>query len=301
MKALPAGMQAHLDSGATTLAWCWRIERADGQVFGFTEHDRPLVFAATTYEAESGFGASELRSLGDLSVDSQDIQGALRSDRISETDILDGRWDNARVEVWLVNWADVAQRLLMRRGTIGQVRRGKAAFEAEVRSLAHLLNQPVGRTFQFFCDAALGDARCGVAITGPAYRGTGSVAAVVGDRTFTVTTGLGAFATGWFDYGFVEWTSGPNSGRRAEVSTHSLSAGTARIALIEPPVRLIAPGHAFAITAGCDKRHTTCRDRFGYAINFRGFPSIPGDDLVVRYPADSDPNTGNPLRPLADG
>ena len=29
MKALPAGLQAHLDSGATTLAWCWRITRAD--------------------------------------------------------------------------------------------------------------------------------------------------------------------------------------------------------------------------------------------------------------------------------
>ena len=42
MKSLSAALQAHLDSGTTTLAWCWRIERADGVVFGFTDHDRPL-------------------------------------------------------------------------------------------------------------------------------------------------------------------------------------------------------------------------------------------------------------------
>ena len=33
MKSLPAGMQAHLDDGTTTLAWCWRIERADGALY----------------------------------------------------------------------------------------------------------------------------------------------------------------------------------------------------------------------------------------------------------------------------
>ena len=58
MKTLPAGLQAHLDSGATTLAWCWRITRADGAVFGFTDHDRPLAFAGTDFEPDSGFNAS---------------------------------------------------------------------------------------------------------------------------------------------------------------------------------------------------------------------------------------------------
>ena len=39
MKTLLPALQAHLDGGATTLAWCWRIERSDGVVFGFTDHD----------------------------------------------------------------------------------------------------------------------------------------------------------------------------------------------------------------------------------------------------------------------
>jgi uncharacterized phage protein (TIGR02218 family) len=140
--------------------------------FGFTDHDRTLSFDGTEFEPESGLTASEVRSGSDLSVDAQDAQGVLSSDRITETDILDGRWDNAAVEVWRVNWAAPAQRVLMRRGAIGQIRRGRLAFVAEVRSLAHVLGQTVGRTFQASCDAALGDARCGVNLEAPAFKGT---------------------------------------------------------------------------------------------------------------------------------
>ena len=207
MKTLSAALQAHLDSGTTTLAWCWRIERADGVVFGFTDHDRPLAFGGVTYEPESGFAASEIRSGTDLAVDAQEAEGVLTSDTITETDILDGRWDNAAVEVWRVNWSAVGQRVLMRRGAIGQVRRGRLAFVAEVRSLAHVLNQTVGRTFQHACDAELGDARCGVDLDDPAYKGTGSVTALTGDRSFTAS-GLGSFAAGWFTLGRLTWTSG---------------------------------------------------------------------------------------------
>ena len=294
MKLLPSGMQAHLDDGTTTLAWCWRIERADGETFGFTDHDRPLEIAGMSYEPDTGFAASEIRASADFSVDGQDAEGALRSDRITETDILDGRWDNAAIEVWRVNWEDVAQRVLMRRGNIGQIRRGKQVFVAEVRSLTHFLNQPVGRTYQYYCDAELGDARCGVSLAAPSYSGSGSVATVSGDRTFT-TSALGGFAANWFALGRVEWTSGANAGRRAEVSIHSVAAGVAKITLIEAPVRVIAPGDGFFIQAGCDKQFVTCRSKFGSGVNFRGFPSIPGDDTIVRYPTQGDGSTGQPL------
>ena len=133
MKSLTPSLQAHLDDGTTTLAWCWRITRADGVGFGFTDHDLTLTFDGTEFEPESGLTASEVRSGSDLSVDSQDAEGVLTSDRITETDILDGLWDNAEVEVWRVNWARPGQRVLLRRGAIGQIRRGRLAFVAEVR------------------------------------------------------------------------------------------------------------------------------------------------------------------------
>lgn len=294
MKALNSNLQAHLSSGATTLAWCWRLTRSDGAVFGFTDHDRPLIFEGTEFEPDSGLTAGEIRSGSSLEVDAQDAEGVLTSDRISETDIFDGRWDNASVEVWRVNWADTSQRVLMRVGALGEIRRGRVAFTAEVRSLAHVLGQTVGRTFQATCDAALGDARCGVNMLTASNRGTGSVAAVLRDRTFSAS-GLGAFAAGWFSFGVLEWTSGANSGRRVEIAGHELSSGSAIITLVESPARGIAPSDAFIIFAGCDKSAATCQGKFANILNFRGFPHIPGQDTVLRYATKSGGNTGGVL------
>lgn len=294
MKTLIPALQAHLDEGTTTLAWCWRITRSDGATFGFTDHDQIISFDGTEFEPESGLTASEVRSGSDLSVDAQDAEGVLTSERITETDILDGRWDNAEVEVWRVNWQEPDQRVMMRRGAIGQVRRGRLAFVAEVRSLAHVLGQTVGRTFQATCDAALGDGRCRVDLDDPTYLGAGTVAEILRDRAFAAS-GLAAFTSGWFAFGTVEWTSGANAGRRAEVLAHALTESIATITLLEAPVRPIAETDAFTIRAGCDKRLETCTAKFGNVVNFRGFPHIPGQDAVIRYATRDGGHEGNVL------
>jgi uncharacterized phage protein (TIGR02218 family) len=282
MKSLPPGLQAHLDDGTTTLSWCWRITRGDGLAFGFTDHDRVLSFDGTSFEPESGLTASEVRSGSDLSVDAQEAEGVLTSDRITETDILDGCWDNATVELWRVNWQDPAQRVLLRQGAIGQIRRGRVAFVAEVRSLSHLLGQAVGRTFQAQCDATLGDARCGVDLEGAAFKGNGTVAQVIRSRVM-LAEGLAGFAPGWFTHGWLEWADGSNAGRRAEIALHEVSEGFAILTLLEDPVRPLTDGDSFTIRAGCDKRIVTCAAKFANALNFRGFPTIPGQDTILRY------------------
>jgi uncharacterized phage protein (TIGR02218 family) len=156
------------------------------------------------------------------------------------------------------------------------------SFVAEVRSMAHVLGQTVGRVYQGTCDAALGDSRCGVNIAAAAYRGTGAVVDPIRDGAFTAS-GLGGFASGWFSFGHLEWTSGPNSGRLAEVMLHEIASGVVTITLLEAPVRAVAGGNAFTIRAGCDKRSATCAAKFSNIANFRGFPHIPGQDAVVRY------------------
>jgi len=294
MKSFSTSLQTHLDSGTTTLAWCWRLTRNDGAVFGFTDHDRPLTFDGTTFEPESGFTASEIRSGSDLSVDAQEAEGVLTSTTITETDILDGRWDNATVEIWRVNWADTTSRALLRRGAIGQVRRGRLHFVAEMRSLAHVLGQTLGRTFQASCDAALGDSRCGIDLNGAAFKASGTVVTLSGDRGFAVS-GLSGFSNGWFALGALHWLTGANTGRRVEVLSHVISGADVKITLLETPVRPMEVGNTFDIFAGCDKRFETCQARFANAVNFRGFPHIPGQDTIIRYAAKGDANAGSVL------
>jgi uncharacterized phage protein (TIGR02218 family) len=294
MKALSPALQAHLDAGTTTLAWCWRLTRRDGGVFGFTDHDRALEFDATAFEPEAGMTASELRHGSDLAVDAQDAEGALTSERISEPDIAAGLWDGAEVEVWRVNWQDTSQRVLLRRGAIGQIRRGRLAFVAEMRSLAHVLGQTVGRVFQSTCDASLGDARCGVDLEAPAFRGAGVMLEVRRDRAFRVS-GLSGFEVGLFALGALDWTSGANAGLRFEVAQHDVREASVALTLMQAPVRQVAEGDAFVVRAGCDKRLETCAGRFANALNFRGFPHIPGNDAVIRYARRDGSNMGAPL------
>ena len=206
----------------------------------------------------------------------------LPSDRITETDFLGGSWNSAAVDVWRVNRATPAPRVLLRRAAIGQNRRGRLAFVAKVRSPAHVLGQTVGRTFQASCDAGLGDARCGVNLKGPALKGTGAVIDVLRDRACTAS-GLGTFAASWSTFGLVEWSTGANARRRVEVLSHDLVASVAILTLLEAPVRPIAATNAFTVRAGCDKRIATCGAKFANVANFRSFPHIPGQDAVLRY------------------
>jgi uncharacterized phage protein (TIGR02218 family) len=170
----------------------------------------------------------------------------------------------------------------------------RVAFVAEVRSLAHVLGQTVGRTFQATCDAALGDARCGVNLEALAFKGTGAIIDLLRDRAFTAS-GLGGFTSGWFTFGTLDWTSGANAGRQAEVLSHDLVDGVAILTLLEAPVRAIAMSDTFTIRAGCDKRIATCGTKFINIVNFRGFPNIPGQDAVLRYASQDGGHEGNVL------
>jgi uncharacterized phage protein (TIGR02218 family) len=287
VKILPAGLQDHLDEGATTLCWCWRIARRDALVQGFTDHDEAVVFDGVAYEAASGMTASEVQSSLGLAVDNLNVQGALSSAGIDEAALAAGLYDNAAIEIWRVNWAAPAQRVLMRKGTLGEVKRGAHGFAAEIRGLAQALNRPVGRAFGHSCDADLGDTRCTVDLDDAAFRGSGTVASAIDARRFAVT-GLDGFASGWFAQGLLSWTSGANDGRSMDVKRHAVSAAAVGIELWRPMSETVAPGDTFTIAAGCDKQFATCKAKFANQENFRGFPHMPGNDAVLSYPAHGD-------------
>ncbi len=283
MKTLPPGLQDHLDSGATTLCWCWRIARADGATQGFTDHDLPVAFDGVTCEAASGITASEVQSTLGLAVDNLTVTGALSSATLNEHDLAAGLYDDAAIEIWRVNWASPDQRVLMRKGNLGQVTRAKTAFQAEVRGLAHRLNQPVGRAYGYSCDADLGDARCTIALDDPIFSGSGVVAGVTDNRRFAVS-GLDAYTDQWFTGGRLVFTGGANANRAMEVKRHAVSGIAVTIELWQAMSEAVAAGDAFTITAGCDKQFTTCKAKFDNAVNFRGFPTMPGNDAVMSYP-----------------
>ncbi|MCH9806771.1 MAG: DUF2163 domain-containing protein [Alphaproteobacteria bacterium] len=282
MKDIPLALQASLDSGATTLCWCWRITRRDGVKMGFTDHDRDLTFAGTTFEAAAGFTASEISETVGLSVDNLEVTGALTSDRLSEADLAAGFYDDAHVEIFRVDWMAPANRVLMRTGSLGEVSRSGGIFQSEVRGLSHYLQQPKGRVFQYTCDADLGDARCKVNTGAVANRGVGTVLEFISPRKFRASA-LSLFQSDHFTRGILKFTSGPALGQQLEIKAHIRTSEAITLETWVPVREPLTTGVNFEVRAGCDKTLATCIEKFSNAKNFQGFPHIPGNDFVASH------------------
>jgi uncharacterized phage protein (TIGR02218 family) len=286
MRDIAPALAARL-GGATTLCHCWRLLLQDGTRLGFTDHDENITFDSTVFAAASGFDAGAVDSELGLSIGGGEVSGALSADAIEEADLVGGRYDGARVETWLVDWTTTEARLLFDVGVIGEVRRSEFAFTAEVRSLAAYFDEPQGRYFQLGCAADLGDSRCMIDLTQPAYRCVGVVASTDGRMMLTVA-GAG-FADGFFTGGSVLFTSGANAGQRATIKSHRDDAGAAIVSLWAATGKSIAAGDAVILVAGCDKSLATCTAKFANQVNFRGFPHMPGNDVLMSYPNADDP------------
>lgn len=295
MRTIPAGIQAALDAGAATLCYAWHVALADGRVLGFTNHDKELSFDAVAYEPQSGFTPSEVElSLG-LAISTDQVEGVLDSAVITEDDLRAGRWDNATVTLHLVDWSSVANRMLLRIGSIGQVRNSKLGFSAELRGQSHALNQAGGRFYNTGCEAALGDAKCGIDLSDVRYRGVGVVASSDGAMHIypvLLKTVSGNAAEGLFSRGKLAFTSGANAGLSFGIRQHIGIGSEARLVLDGPTPFDIADGDTFTATVGCDKLMATCHRMFSNRLNFRGFNLIPGNDRILR-PVDQNDEYGN--------
>lgn len=274
---LPDGFAAQLAAEVTTLAFCWRIVRGDGIAMGFTSHDRDLQLDGMIYRATPGIAPSAIQLSGGLAADSMDIHGALAAEAITEADLNAGRYDGARVSLFLVNWETPdTGRLPLMRGVLGSVTHGGTSFSAELKGPAESLDQPALELLSAECRAHLGDRRCRVDLTGHTRRVR--LIEITGEKTLRLDSVEPAANT--YAYGRIRFLSGPNSGLAVDV----MESSGPLIDLAEAPPYACAAGDMVELTEGCDKRFATCRTRFSNGANFQGEPHVPGNDLLIRYP-----------------
>ena len=169
MRQIPDEMAVRIESGAARLCHVWRLERVDGGVLGFTDHDRDLIVDGVTCRAASGWTAGAGESAVGLAAGSASAAGALDGTldgaAITEADVTAGLYDAATVELWRVDWSRPDLKVRLWVGTLARIRREGGGFVAELEGPLAKLERVVGRTYGRMCDARLGDARCGVAET----------------------------------------------------------------------------------------------------------------------------------------
>jgi uncharacterized phage protein (TIGR02218 family) len=274
-------LERHMSLGASTVCFCWKISLANGTVLGFTDHDENLVFGAVTYSPSDLIDPTALRYENNLGEDFQDIDGVITDDRITEDDIINGFWNGATVEVYLVNWKNTNERKLVRFGEIGKVTRKVGKFVAEVSGMTSMLSQERGRFYQSMCDARLGDTRCGVDLSLPVYNGSGAIVEVLSDTDVRVS-GLLSFDDKFFSRGYATFNTGILQTKKVHVAVHRRIGSNAFLTFNEATTKDMQAGDVFNIVAGCNKSLSACTNKFNNVTNFRGFPHIPSSDSVLR-------------------
>ena len=261
---------AELDTAAS---W-WRIHRKDGVTLGFTTHDRDLWFGDVLHRSAPGMLPSAIRKSASLADDEAEVEGALGHDTIRSEDIATGRFDGARIESGIVDW-ETLENAALYAGSIAAVSQDAAGFTAQLQSAKAALDvDPVPRASPS-CRARFCGPGCGLPAEGFTLRT--AVAAVDYDAnsvSFTLDQ------PSLYLRGEVRWLDGPQTGLTMKIIGQSGSGLEVDTAL-DPG---LAPGHRALLRQGCDKTIAACASRFGNAINFRGEPHLPGNDLLAQYP-----------------
>lgn len=275
MRDIPARLAEALDAPLSALAYLWRVQRRDGVALGFTSHDRALLVGGLHYEPAPGIRPFAISESAGHEDESGDVSGALSSDRISEADLVNGRFDGAAVEMRLVDWTRLeAGSFMLTSGTLGEVSIAGGVFEAELQTPeAKLLRVPIETTSPE-CRAAFGDRRCQVDLSRHRRR----VRVVSVDEEGRVYF-AGGLTGGDYAYGRLRMLSGALAGQNV-----ALARSGPEWAEPSDGTLGISAGDEAELTAGCDKRWSTCRDRFRNQANFRGEPFAPGRDSMLRYP-----------------
>lgn len=287
--------QDYLQGDALTMALLIDIVRADGTIIALTTHDEDIVVymgefdgAIQTYVPMNSITASALRQELGQGNDNLDIYGILSSDLITKDDMRAGRYDGALVSIRLINYEDAdlddyfarsMPSLLIARGTIGSVSIVDSHYTATMQTLMRRMQQIIGRIYSPSCDVLqFGDARCGLDRT--TFQFSATCVSITDRKTmeFTVTN---ATTADYYTEGRLIVSSGDNSGLAREVKTHTVDGSNALIVLKRAFPFALTTGDTFTLEAGCDRTVANCSAKFSNIVNFRGFPTIPGNQTLT--------------------
>ena len=258
----------------TSMAFCWRAERSDGAGLALTSHDRALQIEGTWYRPDAGITpAAVTRQLG-LNPHNSEISGGISADCLRHEDLAAGRWDGAAVRLFAADWAaPESETIELLSGRLGEVGIEDNRLTAELRGAAALLEGPVCPSTSPECRADFGDKACRVDLAGRSRRAT-----IMESNGNEIV--LGEELSDTCRFGRLRYLSGGNSGAQTTI----LTVTGATLMVRDPPRATIVTGCTVEVREGCDKRLQTCSQRFQNAVNFRGEPHLPGNDLLTRYP-----------------
>ena len=256
-----------LSSSVTEYAICWHIKLKNNQEIGFTTHDNDIKINGFNYLSKALIRYDTIQKSTNLLREFDEIAGIIDHEFIKENDILKGKFDNALLSIYLVNYKNIKQpQHLLKQGYISNIRYSNEQFYANISPLTEKLDSNITQSFSPYCRAKFCDERC--KLDKSIYTKIGQIHKIISRNSFLDEDR--SEDNYYYNFGMIKFLSGKNKGIGLEISNFYNKV----IEIILPPLIELNLGDKYEIIAGCDKNFLTCINKFNNAINFRGEPHI---------------------------
>jgi uncharacterized phage protein (TIGR02218 family) len=263
----------------------WTITLASGTVLRWTGADTRVVWAGQTYALGPVLARGPVAWTMGLDPDELELSVTPRPEDVIgsttlRTAIRRGDFDGASVVLMRAYGAvpgtviGVVEDYFS--GHVGSVEGDGITYTLGVRSPLALLDRMFpGNVVQPACPNRLFDATCG--LNPSTWRVTGTVTGSIAVARNQFAASALTQAAGYYRYGRLRFTSGPNAGRSLTVRDH---AAGGLLTFAQPWPDAVAIGNAFEVWPGCDKRRETCIGKFNNLPRFRGAPFVPAAETT---------------------
>jgi uncharacterized phage protein (TIGR02218 family) len=276
MKPSTPELDALLGSGQALLASLFTISLKNGEVLRLTSApDFDVTWLGQVFDRRFVVEHGQVTTSVGIEVDEVDISlyprpGDLIGDTSLPEFVRNRGFDGARVlievafmstpgvPVGVVHWFEGE---IQEPEPAGMLITLKAASE-----LVHLTQMVPRNTITPGCGNILFDGLCGVGRSPFTISGT----AQAGSSRGSIISGLPQ-PDNYFRQGVLTFTDGQNAGAWRTVKNHTGGVLIPALPFTYP----VATGDAFAVSAGCDKLRSTCRDKFDNEDKWRGFEKVP--------------------------
>lgn len=270
MKKISDQLKKSISAEVSYLAVCYTLELVDGTVLGFTDHPEDLNIDNITYKTNAGFESSAIESTASLSVDNLEVSGFLNSHSIRRRDILLGRYDYAKVDIFVVDYTKTSSgKINLKSGYFGEIILSDNQFCVEIRGMSDMLsNKSICQLYSPTCRAEFGGDECKIDKRQYSYKG--KITKILA-RTIFISKNLNIS-----DYLYCKGEIQFLTGRNANITRSIREAKKDTLTCSTEFPMPISIGDKFVIFIGCDKKISTCCKKYNNVINFRGEPHLPG-------------------------
>lgn len=283
MKTATAGMIAMLQNNDQFyVADLYTFTLSDGTIYRYTDADADIAAGGFLFDSGSlNLRRSSIKTSVGIQVDNMNIEVLAKDGDVIASKpflqaIAQGNVDGAQVKLEraiMTTFGDTTNgTIVMFLGRVAEINFNRTTISIEVKSMVELLNIKMPRNlYQLSCLHTVYDTGCTLLKSSFATSGT-VLTATNSTLTFTDVT-----ASGYFDQGIIEFTSGSNIGLKRTVKTHT--TGSVALALYLPNIP--TAGDTFIIYSGCDRTQSTCNTKFLNLAHFRGYPYIPAPESIT--------------------